>query len=380
VRGGLVSRAVDRLLHTVALPPPYEVRPDVLAFHRSVPVVDLLVGSVLFRRGFIARRRHGHVDLPRLLEGGVDLVGLSIATRFPDRRGSLSRIHFRSLGVPTAALSSDMAPVEHFVDRIRGWARASGGRLRVVSGGADVGAAGGGVRAFVGVQGAHVLEGEPRNVERLHALGVRMLALAHVMDNEVIGSGTGRGAGGLSGLGREVVAECERVGIVVDLAHASVAGIRDVLRVARRPPVVSHTGFTALAGGASRWRRYSPATRNLPDEVVRDVADAGGLIGVTLSTQLLGGSSVESVVRAFAHGCEVAGPERVAIGSDFDGALRMPWDATGMPLLTQGLLDAGFGQEVVAGILGGNALRALSAGWVPEDAGTVATARASHTA
>jgi microsomal dipeptidase-like Zn-dependent dipeptidase len=95
--------------------------------------------------------------------------------------------------------------------------------------------------------------------------------------------------------------------------------------------------------------------------VVREVGHAGGLIGVTLAADLIGGTTMADVVRSFTHAVELVGPEHVALGSDFDGALRMPFDVTGLPALTGALLDAGLGREVVAGIMGGNALRLLGA-------------------
>jgi microsomal dipeptidase-like Zn-dependent dipeptidase len=182
------------------------------------------------------------------------------------------------------------------------------------------------------------------------------------MDSPLAGSGTGRAASGLTGLGREAIAELERVGIIVDLAHASPAAVREAVPLLHRPFVVSHTGFTSLAGGGPRWRRYGPGRRNLPDELARLVGGAGGLIGVSLATPLIGGRSMEAVVRTFEHAVELAGPERVALGSDFDGALPMPFDVTGLPALTGALLAAGFGRDVVAGIMGGNALRLLASG------------------
>ena len=242
----MIDRVVDRVLHSVSEPGPYRPPARSLAAQGEVPVVDLLVGTVLFRRTFLRPLRHGHVDLPRLRAGGVRLVGLSIATRFPDLRGTLSSPHFLGLGVPLRALRSDMAICRFLVGRVDGWAVASGGMFVVVRTRRDleaVLAAVGPVGAFVGVQGAQALEGDPANVRRLHELGVRMLSLSHVMDNPMAGSGTGRRAGGLTPLGRRALTEMERVGILVDLAHASSATIRDALGVATRPPVLSHTGF-----------------------------------------------------------------------------------------------------------------------------------------
>ena len=98
----------------------------------------------------------------------------------------------------------------------------------------------------------------------------------------------------------------------------------------------------------------------MPDELVRDMAGAGGLVGVMLAPRLIGGSTMDAVVRAFEHAVRLCGPANVAIGSDFDGAIAMPFDVTGLPWLAQGLLDAGWERPVVAGVLGGNALRWLN--------------------
>ena len=155
----------------------------------------------------------------------------------------------------------------------------------------------------------------------------------------------------------------DHFGVLVDLAHASVASVGDALRAARRPLVISHTGFAALAGGRSRWRRYAPATRNLPDGIVREAGAAGALIGVTFATDLIGGTGLDAIIRSFAHALELVGPHQVAIGSDFDGALRMPFDVLGLPALTGALRAAGFDDETVAGLMGGNALRMLES-WI----------------
>ncbi|MGZ6259987.1 MAG: dipeptidase [Candidatus Limnocylindrales bacterium] len=355
----MVDRLVERILNRT-VGPPLAVDPEAAAFHASLPVVDLLVGTALFQRDFLGARRGGHVDLPRARAGGLDLVGFSIATRFPDLAGRLSTPHFAALGIPVRG-RTDIQLAEAFVRRIEGWAAGSGGGLVLARTQESFGSVGhdGALRAFIGVQGGQVLGGDLRNVAGLRRLGVRMLGLAHVMDSDVAGSGSGRHAGGVTGFGWEAIAELERQDILIDLAHASSATIREAAPLLRPPFLVSHTGFRALAGEPSSWRRYSAATRNLSDADARLVAEAGGLIGVTLAVPLVGGPSMASVVRAFEHAVELAGPEHVALGSDFDGALPMPFDVTGLPALTAALLAAGFGREIVAGILGGNALRVL---------------------
>lgn len=320
-----------------------------------------MVGSALFRDSFVEGGR-GHVDLPRLRRVGVDVVGLTIATRFPNLRGTLSGPFFRSQGMPRATLRSNMAIAEWLIARIDGWVTEAGGQLRLIRSVADLDAClvdGGPVGILLGVQGGHVLDGDLLNVARLRERGVRMLAPAHVMDNELVGSGTGRGAGGLGGFGREAIAELEAQGIVVDLAHMAIAGIEQALPLLRRPFVLSHTGLTDLAGGRSRWRRYSPATRNIPASLAAEVGAAGGLIGIVLSTELLGGSTLEAAARTFALAVESAGEQNVALGSDMDGALRMLVDVEGLPALADALLGSGLDARVVESVLGGNAARLL---------------------
>ncbi|MBA2488822.1 MAG: membrane dipeptidase [Chloroflexi bacterium] len=360
------------MLNTVALRYP-AVGEEARELHARVPVVDLLVATPLFRAGFVQRRRHGHADLPRLIQGGVDLVGFSIATRHPDLRGTLSRPHFWSLGLSTRSLGSDMAIAGALIDRIEDWARRSRGRLRLLPASDDLDGVmsdrmSGVVSAFVGIQGGHVLEGQPANVAALAARGVRMFAPAHVMDNALVGSNTGRHSGGLTGFGRDIVAELERQRIMVDLAHMSVRGIHDALPLLRRPFVLSHTGLSRLAGAGSRLpgRRFTAGRRNLADREARMVAEAGGLIGLTLSTKLLGGDGLDAMVRTVDAAVELAGPKRVALGSDMDGALRMLTDAAGLPAVTTALLAAGSGRSTVSDFLGGNALRHLGAAWASD--------------
>ncbi len=358
----MIDRVVDHLLHSISERGPYGPTARSIGAQGETPVVDLLVGTVLFRRTFLQPLRHGHVDLPRLRAGGVRLVGMSIATRFPDPRGTLSAPHFLGLGVPFRTLRSDLAIIRFLVGRIDGWAADSGGRLMVVRTRRDLEAVlapGGPVGAFVGVQGAQALEGDPSNVPCLHELGVRMLSLAHVMDNPMAGSGTGRRAGGLTPLGERAMAEMERVGVLVDLAHASSATIRDAVGAATRPPVLSHTGFVELAGGRSRWRRYSAATRNVRVADARRVAEAGGVVGITYAVQLLGGDSLDTLVDTIRFAIDELGPSHVAIGSDMDGGLRCVIDAAGVPMITDALLAAGVPETDVVAVMGANALRVL---------------------
>jgi hypothetical protein len=161
----VIDRIVDRVLHTVSDPHPLALTSRAPQGPGESPVVDLLVGTVLFRRTLLQPLRYGHVDLPRFRAGGVRLVGMSIATRFPDLRGTLSALHFLCLGVPPRVLRSDIAIVRFMIGRVDRWAAASGGTFAVVRTRRDLEAVlapNGPVGAFVGVQGAQALEGTPR--------------------------------------------------------------------------------------------------------------------------------------------------------------------------------------------------------------------------
>jgi membrane dipeptidase len=180
--------------------------------------------------------------------------------------------------------------------------------------------------------------------------GYRMLSPAHFFDTAYGGSAHGVIKGGLTDLGRELLSRMESAGLVMDVAHASSATIDDLLSLAARPVVASHTGVRAAV----------PGVRNLPDDQVRAIAATGGLVGIGFWPVACGGDDVAAIARSIATAIELAGVEHVGLGSDFDGAVPTPFDASGMPLLTEALLAEGLSDEDVAAVMGGNAIRVLT--------------------
>jgi membrane dipeptidase len=114
-----------------------------------------------------------------------------------------------------------------------------------------------------------------------------------------------------------------------------------------------------MAGARSRWRGYSAATRNVPASLAGDVAAAGGLVGIAMSTQLLGGSNLAHAATTISRALEVCGADRVGIGSDMDGALKMLIDVEGYPALAGVLLESGVPVSSVEGVMGRNAAALL---------------------
>jgi len=138
--------------------------------------------------------------------------------------------------------------------------------------------------------------------------------------------------------------------MLVDVAHASEATIDDILAVATRPVVASHTGVRGVADNA----------RNLSDEHLRGIAATGGLVGIGFWSTASGGDDAEAIARSIRHAANVAGMDHVGLGSDFDGAVQTPFDATGMVQVTDALLLAGFTDDEVGQVMGGNAIHLLA--------------------
>jgi membrane dipeptidase len=175
------------------------------------------------------------------------------------------------------------------------------------------------------------------------------MGLTHFFDNELGASAHGVSKGGITSFGREAVRRMEQLGIAVDVAHASPRLIDDVLAMATKPVVVSHTGVAAVCAGP----------RNLTDDQLRRIAATDGVIGIgywDAATCVLG---VREIVRSIVHAARVAGVSHVALGSDFDGAVTVPFDTRGVVQITQGLLDAGMSESDVRAIMGGNVVRVL---------------------
>ena len=365
--GERLSARTERRLNRVADPGPYAVPAAAADLHERLTIVDLHADSLLWGRDLLRRADRGHLDVPRMVEGRLALQVFAAATQVPrhlnyernDDRSDDVRLVSLVQGWPRATWRSRTARAEHLAWRLRETAARSEGHLTLVRSAADLGrflarrtADPTVVAGMLAIEGAHALDGDLANLDRLVAAGYRIVGLAHFFDNAFAGSAHGIARGGLTGLGRELVAELERRRILVDLAHASPATIDDVLAIATRPVIASHTGV----------RGVGDHDRNLNDEHLRGIAATGGVVGIGFWPTACGGDTVDWIARSIAHAVAIAGAEHVGLGSDFDGAVPVPFDATGIALVTDGLLDEGFSDDDVAAILGGNALRVLAAG------------------
>lgn len=321
------------------------------AFHGEATVTDLHADTakLMDKMSFDLAERHerpmprrlnyvGHIDLPRLRDGGVAAQFFGFWTAPYPERGCR-----RSVDDQLDALDRAMAA---HPEQVR-WALTP----------ADVAAAkaSGALAALGGIEGGQALEGDVAAIEHFARRGVRYIGLLHFTANAIGAPAKGRGADadrGLSGFGRDVIREMNRCGVVVDLAHINRKGFFEALELSTQPPMVSHTG---VLGVHEHWR-------NIDDAQLRAVADKGGCVGIIFARRYLGGASIDVVVDHLLHIVNVAGEDVPALGSDFDGFVVPPEgleDIAALPNLTVALSRRGVPARVLRKILGDNPMRVL---------------------
>ena len=208
--------------------------------------------------------------------------------------------------------------------------------------------------AVLTVEGGAALAGQPERAQVLRDAGVRMLTLTWNGPNE-LGSGHNSSAG-LTACGREAVAELERCGVLVDVSHLNDRGFEDLLSVAKKPFVASHSNARSVCGHR----------RNLPDAFIREIADRGGLIGLNYSKDFLSDSGRGNLDDLYRHVCrflELDAGACLALGSDFDGTdIHPDLDSVEKSLSIYGYLTQhGIPADTADGILFGNAWRFFKA-------------------
>lgn len=193
------------------------------------------------------------------------------------------------------------------------------------------------ISAFLAVEEGGVIEGKLQNLRNLYRLGVRLITLTWNYPN-CIGYPNFEWEHqdkGLTPFGEEVVAEMNRLGMIIDAAHLSDKGFYDVVRLSEKPFVASHSNARAMENHS----------RNLSDDMLRALAEKGGVTGLNLEPIFLGGGgTLEVMVKQLSHMRNIAGIDVVAIGTDFDGTspLTAIKDISQMELLFDALAKAGF--------------------------------------
>lgn len=360
----VVPVIVDGRVNTVVSTAVPSVSPKASALHRTLFVADLHADELLWGRDLLQRVDRGHVDLPRLQEGKVALQVFSAVTKttrdmnYDKNTAETDNIALLALaqGWPSETRTSLRARATYQAEKLQDAILRAGGAITLITSRDTLAAfaqrRGGDpmqVGALLAIEGLHALDGKLESVDVLFAHGYRMMGLTHFFDNEVAGSAHGVTHGGLTPLGRQVVQRMEQLGIIVDLAHASKQTVQEVLAMATRPVVVSHTGVAAVC----------PGPRNLTDDQLKAIAANGGLIGIGYWDGAVCEPTIENITKAIMHAVQVMGVQHVGLGSDFDGATKTPWDTRGVIAITDALLKAGMSDEDVSRVMGGNTLEFL---------------------
>ena len=368
---GFAPGIVEGSMNKVVAGPLPKISAETRALHARLQIADLHGDTLMWRRSLLERSNTGQIDLPRLLEGNAALQVFSSVTKTPKGQNYDSNTaETDNITLLTVAQLQPPKTWNSLLERSLFHARkldraaaGSNGKLRVIRTPAELDtlladrAAG---RKVVGgmlsIEGLQDIEGQIGNLDRLYDAGFRMAGLAHFFDNEVAGSMHGVAKGGLTPLGLAVLRRMERRGMIVDIAHSSHAAVAQILAMATRPVVSSHGGVQATC----------KVNRNLTDDEIRGVARTGGVIGIGYWDAAICGTAPSDVVRAIAHVRDLVGIDHVGLGSDFDGAVTTRFDSSQLAVITQALVDAGFAPEDVAKVMGGNVLRLIRAGIVPQ--------------
>ncbi len=286
-----------------------------------------------------------HLDVPRALEGGLTcaffMVGssdLDRAMALVDGTWRLAEEHPEQVLFATCAADVERAKAE--------------GKLAVIG----------------QLESCTCLNGSLATLRNLYRLGVRVANLTHGEGGE----GTtqlqpsifdyttpaareeARSLPGLSDFGREVIAECNRLGMIVDLAHASDASFYEAIELAELPPIFSHGTVFA----------QTPHWRGLTDDQIRRLAERGGVMGMAFHPLFIDreAPTMARLVDHVEHVIELVGPDHIGIGADYDGMgsnVPIPPAVERLPEFTEALVQRGFDDDTMLKVLGGNFMRVL---------------------
>ena len=355
---GVVVPGQDAKMNAVTAHAPYPVSEAARTLHADMLIADLHSDSLLWRRNPEKRWERGHVDLPRLREGGVDIQVFSAVTKSPrglnfdgndaDAPDDIKMLAYVQLW-PQRTWNSIYERAAFQAQRLQTIEKRSKNKLVIARKKSDLDQADGTLIALLLTEGSHPLEGNIANIARLYDEGYRAMGLQHFFDNELGGSMHGRSQAGLTQFGREAVMEMERRNIMIDVAHSSRQVVRDVLAITKAPIFISHGGTIS---GCPKT-----ANRNLPDEILKQIAARGGLLGVGYFGGAICDISPKGIAKEIIHAVDLLGEDAVALGSDFDGTVTTSLDTSELAAITHQLMAQGMAEPQIRKVMGENARR-----------------------
>ena len=387
-----VGLVISTLIGCTALPRAATDADPALQLHRAAIVIDTHSDTTPWFQdpdyAFDERHSEGHMDLPRMREGGLDaqFCVIYMGKREGDGRAIREALQRIDTVYEMVRRHSDQTEL----------ARSAADVRRIVAAGK--------IASLMGIEGGHIIEEDLAALRTYYRLGARYLSLTHSFhigwaDSSGIGQPLEPLHGGLTEFGEQVVREMNRLGMMVDVSHVSDGTFEDVIRVSHAPVIASHSSARAVADHP----------RNLSDEMLRALASNGGVAMINFYPAYIDleanararqhsaelkprtqeirerygddllermranralrrehpwpQTSMEVLLNHFDHAIAVAGPEHVGIGADWDGVPSMPAgmeDVSKLPVLTRGLLQRGHSPGTVRKVLGENLLRVMA--------------------
>ena len=363
---GLVPRYVEQSRNTVAISNSgYAVPASLKSLHQSLLIADFHADSLLWNRDLSKRSSYGHVDIPRLIEGNVALQVFSVVTKVPhgfnyhrnsSDTDSITYLALAQRWPPTTWISL-FERAMYQATKLQRLENKFPNQFHIIKSKQDLqnylshrdihpkSTAG-----LLSLEGAHALEGKIKNLDQLYTAGFRILGISHFSDNDAGGSAHGIHKGGLSDFGQKVLKRAEELKILIDISHASPKLVQDIITNSTRPILASHTGIHTICPSAQR---------NLTDQQVIQVANTGGIIGVGFWPTANCSNNVEGIVKSILYTIELVGEDHVALGSDFDGNVQVPFAVNDIVLLTNALVEAGLTESQIRKVMGENLLQIL---------------------
>lgn len=413
---GCIATMIDKSLNSsyiaTDLPKP---GPADREWHNTLFVADMHSDTMLWDRNFLIREDYGHMDLPRLIEGNVGLQVFAVVTKTPNKGKAPAGSELLPGVYKEECLAHDtinmagwlqvaqLRPIENWYDlearamyqanRLKAFIAESNDRRltdpdapymmligsdedlrdliqRRAKGERVVG-------AMLALEGAHWIgKDEPdvgAGIDRLIGEGFRMLAPTHRFNNALGASSEGcNQLEALTESGEAFIRYADKKGLVLDLAHATDTGIARAAELVTGPLIVSHTGIRARCpeGEGCVYER------NLADAEVQAVAKTGGFVAIGYWPEAVG-QGMAGIIAAFnAAKTALSKPafvsemtalhgnydpmDHIALGSDYDGAVKVPFDTSRLELVNTALRQAGYSDEAIVKIAGVNACRVFA--------------------
>jgi len=350
---GFIDKSMNTTIHVAS-------STDKISWYDSIPfIADLHCDALLWDRNFLQPHDYGHVDLPRMQEANEAFQVFTVVSKTPrnqnydkntDETDQIALLSFAQLKSPADWFSVKSRAL-HQCEQLHEFASKSNGAFRVITNQQQL-------KQFIedrkqnhtltsgmlGLEGAHCLEDDINNVEAFYKAGVRYIGLTHFFDNEWGGSAHGVNKQGLTAKGRQLIKKMDSLHIIIDIAHASPKTVSDIFELTSSPLILSHGGVKGTCDNV----------RNLSDAQIMEVGRRNGLIGIGLWETAVCGTNAAATARAIKYVADKIGVDKVALGSDFDGAVRSSYDVTGFPVIVNELIKLGFSREDIQKIMGGN--------------------------